>query len=808
MPCIAQLDNFSSNGIFSGVWDTGGVFTYIGYSTVQTSPFGAGGNWPWATANWGDSINFDSIEEGYYQLRYDNGSPPSSSCYVEFIFVIKVVQGAFDVPNDIIINVCPGAQARNIFDDSTLFDKSVINPVLCVLGGSGTASPGYNAGTVSDVTDDTYTANNEVFTPVVREFEITYTPESGSCINCDPKTIKVTYNVIDPGVTVNIIDNPPYCVGQNVNVEVIGAPPGAILNWVVIFGNLVSGQGTTQIQVAKNFPGNVFAACQVIWMGCSYYPGVNVLFIDCCNDLSVNITPTGPIKYCAGQNGVILTANITGGTGPFNYVWKNQLGSVIGNNSTQVVFITFNSQNQTGLYSLEVTDSLGCTDMDTVQIDYFPRPPVWSFSTPQPACVGEWIKIDPQNIPAGSTQNWITPGAVQSYMGGFLHLLFNTPGNKTWTLELDYLGCIHTYMFGGNVGNCCTASPSIAEIENNPCDFDLTVIGYPPGSTFVWSTAETTETINVTSSGTYSVAITTPFECTYNASHVVSACDLPCCGEFQSCVYGTDWAATTGATNIYGHLKLDFDGTIYTIPLSFSPDIMIGVHPYNPSVVNSINAANITNFSAELPDANDFNDCATIPTATDKLKSKIIRIKRPACLPFILDWIRPNGFISERTTELGSEFPDYVHQAFPCTFTWDNVCSGGMCTRTLGWNMPGVNVDQLGIHYFFLQLSPFVYTSIYNNPNIGITTNVGNFAVNTVSGVNSVDFTVQAFGGQFQTVNISWSSVDPTGISVNRNLLFTVLNGFNPSPPANNNNGSYLTGIVIGCCNPKLTNDC
>lgn len=205
MSCIKTFDNNATTGLFSGSnWSTNGVVEFLGYSTVSGGPFGAGGNWPWATNSWGTSIDTDDIIEGFYRFKYKSMLAPTDPCYGEIEFTLAVVQGAFDFPTSPVqISLCSGDPIRNIFTDSGLFGESAVNPVTVAIAGSGTTSPGYNAGAAGDITDDTYDPSAETSFPVTRTFDITYTPTApggytlDGCENCDPQTLTVEYTVTE-----------------------------------------------------------------------------------------------------------------------------------------------------------------------------------------------------------------------------------------------------------------------------------------------------------------------------------------------------------------------------------------------------------------------------------------------------------------------------------------------------------------------------------------------------------------------------------------------------------------------------------
>lgn len=66
---------------------------------------------------------------------------------------------------------------------------------------------------------------------------------------------------------------------------------------------------------------------------------------------------TGTNNFCAGQS-TTLTANVTGGTSPFTYQWKNNTTNVGTNTNTLLA-------STGGAYNVSITDSKGCTGTST-----------------------------------------------------------------------------------------------------------------------------------------------------------------------------------------------------------------------------------------------------------------------------------------------------------------------------------------------------------------------------------------------------------------------------------------------------------
>lgn len=84
--------------------------------------------------------------------------------------------------------------------------------------------------------------------------------------------------------------------------------------------------------------------------------------------INSNVAPTGlagPGSYICSGTATTLSASATGGVGPYTYEWY--VGSANTPNATTAVYNT-PSLNQATVFTLKVTDALGCADLDQVTV--------------------------------------------------------------------------------------------------------------------------------------------------------------------------------------------------------------------------------------------------------------------------------------------------------------------------------------------------------------------------------------------------------------------------------------------------------
>jgi gliding motility-associated-like protein len=198
------------------------------------------------------------------------------------------------------------------------------------------------------------------------------------------------------------------------------------------------------------------------------------------------IANAGPdMMICSGST---ATLTATGGT---SYLWNpgGQTGSTI-----------YVAPVVPSLYSVLVTDANGCKARDTVSIGINPLPT--ANLAPAFICLGSSTILDAGN--SGSTYSWYPGGETTQTLtvsdSGYYEVIITNP-----------LGCIGVASVNVAIGG--------TGIVNNSANVVLcqgqntTLNASNPGSTYLWSTGATTQTISVSTTGIYTVTITDPSGC-------------------------------------------------------------------------------------------------------------------------------------------------------------------------------------------------------------------------------------------------------------------------------------------------------
>ena len=229
------------------------------------------------------------------------------------------------------------------------------------------------------------------------------------------------------------------------------------------------------------------------------------IIVNPCGCPTLTITPTNIVNVCAGQTNGSFTATTAGGTPPFSYTLLN--GATVVSTFPNVS----GAQNFTGLgagtYTLNVLDANNCPGTISVTITTIPNlTPV--ITGPTSICAGATATLD---AGAGySIYSWSTTEATQ-------------------TINISTAGTYSVTVTNGT----CTGNASITVTQGNPitpvitgptsiCTGNSATLDAGAGYTsYIWSTTEITQTINIAAGGSYSVTVTDANNCSGTASITV-----------------------------------------------------------------------------------------------------------------------------------------------------------------------------------------------------------------------------------------------------------------------------------------------
>ena len=285
-------------------------------------------------------------------------------------------------------------------------------------------------------------------------------------------------------------------------------------------------------------------------------------------DLTINTTDA----TCGNQNGSAEVIINSGGTAPFNYSWT----ACDGTNSI--------ANLSAGLYSVEITDSDGCTSASTFNIADSDGPSIVADLISGPSCVGYmdgFISITAAGGAGGYSYNWQHGPVVDD-----ISLL--AQGNYILTVT-DANGCEVSESF--ELIDPLPLDLSDATISNTDCflstgEIILNPTGGAGGYTFEWDQGGNTNSISNLITGLYGVIVSDINGCSERGKYIINALDGPQVAE--------NYIVKPTCMNNDGAINVDVTG---------------GVEPYEylwfaGYSVKNISALSVGNYELVVTDAN------------------------------------------------------------------------------------------------------------------------------------------------------------------------------------------------------------
>jgi hypothetical protein len=393
-------------------------------------------------------------------------------------------------------------------------NQTVCAGTSVTLSGSGASSYSWNNGI----------SNGVPFTPnSTTTYTVTGTDANG-CTNTAQTT--VTVNAL-PAANITAQGATTFCQNNSVTLNA-NAGAGLSYQWynngVAINGANsatlpVSNSGSYTVQVTNaNNCSQTSAATSVT---------VNAL-------PAATITPASATTFCQGGN-VVLNANV--GQGLY-YQWFLNANPI--NNATSASYTASTSGN----YTLNVLNSDGCsTTSSTVSVIVNPLPNV-SAGSNQSVCAGSSVTLSGSGATSyvwnNNVQNGVafTPGATQTYT------VTGTNAN----------GCSNTAQVTVTVNALPT--PSISYVGSPIlCQGSVLALNATAGSSYLWSNGQTTQTIQATQGGAYTVQVTNANGCVGTSNPVtltvnpLPAPSITAQGPTTFCQGGSVVLTSTGATS-------------------------------------------------------------------------------------------------------------------------------------------------------------------------------------------------------------------------------------------------------------------
>lgn len=193
---------------------------------------------------------------------------------------------------------------------------------------------------------------------------------------------------------------------------------------------------------------------------------------------SLTVSPSTTI--CSGQSAQLSA------TGGVIYTWSN------GTSASAITVSPFTNATYTVVGGLAA-----CSDTDSVSVFVLPSPTVTITSSNTTICGGDVVTLNAQG---GASYVWSNTATSST-------TVVNPASTTTYTVIATSGSCNDTAVITVTV---TPPPPATISGNNNICQGQsVTLTASPSGATYVWSSGETTQSINPTVAGNYSVLVST-----------------------------------------------------------------------------------------------------------------------------------------------------------------------------------------------------------------------------------------------------------------------------------------------------------
>jgi gliding motility-associated-like protein len=277
--------------------------------------------------------------------------------------------------------------------------------------------------------------------------------------------------------------------------------------------------------------------------------------------LAVNITPAQP-TICYGNTGIWLTANPSGGTPPYNYLWSNGA-------TTQSVYVG------PGNYTVQLDDASMCPPVsNSVTVTSFTATITANAGPDQHICTqslttqlngsvtgvttGQWIGGGGTYSPGNTSLNAVYTPSAAEVVAGQATLSLITTNNGTCPPDTDQV-VIFIHQFQGSISVTPTDVSCFGQSNGSAT---ATITNGNGTYTYSWATnpAQSGSTATGIPAGTYSVMATDMYGCSAGTTFSISeppALSISAAGVPSSCFGGCSGqlvAVPAGGTQPYGLL--------------------------------------------------------------------------------------------------------------------------------------------------------------------------------------------------------------------------------------------------------------
>jgi len=254
--------------------------------------------------------------------------------------------------------------------------------------------------------------------------------------------------------------------------------------------------GTTGTSITVTQSGTYYVTAQTA-NGCSVVSDTMTVVV---NALPVStISTTDPTTFCSGSSAVLNAP-----TGMTSYQWYKDGTAIVGATGSSL------SASTSGSYRVLVGNASGCSQLSTataIVVNALPTATM-SASGSTTFCQGDSVVL---SAPAGYSYLWSNGATTQSISA-------KTAGSYTVTLT-NANGCSATSAATSVTVNTIAVPSVSANGSTSFCQGGTVTLSAPSGySSYLWSTGQSSQSITVSASGSYSVTVTNAAGCTSSSS--------------------------------------------------------------------------------------------------------------------------------------------------------------------------------------------------------------------------------------------------------------------------------------------------
>jgi hypothetical protein len=393
-------------------------------------------------------------------------------------------------------------------------NQTVCAGTSVTLNGSGASSYSWSNGI----------SNGVAFTPnATTTYTVTGTNANG-CTNTAQTT--VTVNAL-PAANITAQGATTFCQNNSVTLNA-NSGAGLSYQWYNN-GSAINGANSATLPVSTS---GSYTVQVTNANNCSVTSSATAVSVNALP--SATITPATATTFCQGGS-VVLNANVGQG---LSYQWNLNGSPINGANAASY------TANASGNYSLDVLNSDGCSATATAVSVTVNALPTVSAGANQTLCAGTAITLSGTGATSYTWNNNVSNGVA-----------FTPASTQTYTVTgTNANGCANTAQVTVTVNALPT--PSISYVGSPIlCQGSVLALNSTAGSSYLWSNGQTTQTIQVTQGGAYTVQVTNANGCVGTSNAVtltvnpLPAPSITAQGPTTFCQGGSVVLTSTGATS-------------------------------------------------------------------------------------------------------------------------------------------------------------------------------------------------------------------------------------------------------------------